>query len=170
MSTPFDETNAAITRWNEATEQLCSFVAGLGAKARFDVVVFHDFAESWRGKLVEAAPRQVEGARGWMRSQGPRGGTQLRRGVEQALHFRPDGEPELERIEADTLVVLCDGATAEGSGWVDAFLKRVNPRIRVVIHAVQIGTGGDGTLEALAKGTGGAFLRIDRRRDPGPDK
>lgn len=170
MSTPFDETNAAITRWNEATEQLCGFVAGLGAKARFDVVVFHDFAESWRGKLVEALPRQVDAAREWLRSQPPRGGTRLRRGVEQALHFRPDGEPELERIDADTLVVLCDGATAEGSGWVDAFLKRVNPRIRIVVHAVQIGTGGDGTLEALAKGTGGEFLRVDRRRDPGPNR
>jgi hypothetical protein len=29
------------------------------------------------------------------------------------------------------------------------------------IHSVQIGSGGDGTLEALAKMSGGQFTRID---------
>ena len=30
-----------------------------------------------------------------------------------------------------------------------------------MFHCVQIGTGGDGTLEKLASGTGGDFVRVD---------
>ena len=32
--------------------------------------------------------------------------------------------------------------------------------LQVAVHAVEIGPGGDGTLEALSRGTGGEFVRV----------
>lgn len=150
------------TRWEKAASELCGFVETLGPRAKFDVVVFHDDADDWRGKLVAADARNLASARTWLLGQKPGGGTRLRSGVELGLAAGPDGEPDATRVEADTVIVLCDGATAEGSGWVAPWLRRVNPRLRVVFHTVQIGEGGDGTLEALAKETGGQFVRITR--------
>ena len=167
MQSVFDPTTESPekrvpTRWEKASSELCGFVETLGERARFDVVVFHDYAEAWREKLVAANARNLAAARGWLLGQKPNGGTCLRRGLDLGLAAGPDGMPDPEQVEADTVIVLCDGATAEGSGWVDAWLKRVQPRLRLVVHAVQIGEGGDGTLEALSRGSGGQFVRITR--------
>ncbi len=44
---------------------------------------------------------------------------------------------------------------------VEPLLARVGAEACVVFHCVQIGAGGDGTLEALARLTGGEYLRVD---------
>jgi len=147
------------TRWDEAAAQLEAFVEAIGEKARFNIVLFHDHAEIWRPKLVEATALNRRAAGEWLR-QVPKGGTQLRAGVDLALALRPDGSLDLARLECDTVIVLCDGATAEGPAWVGPFLERVHPLARVAFHAVQIGAAGDGTLERLAKGTGGSFVHV----------
>lgn len=84
----------------------------------------------------------------------------LQSAVMRALKIGPDGLPDLAVLEADTVIVLCDGETAEGPGWVEPFLEIANQRARVIFHCVKIGAGGDGTLEKLAKGTGGDFVRV----------
>jgi len=150
------------SRWQEATQQLVEFARSLGERAKFNVVVFHDFGDPWKSKLVTAKESNLAAVRQWLTAQRPQGGTQLRAGIELGLEIGPDGEPDLAELEADTLIVLCDGATVEGPGWVQPFLARVNPRLRVVFHCVQIGEGGDGTLERLAAGTGGQFVRVTR--------
>jgi hypothetical protein len=96
----------------------------------------------------------------WAIERIPAGGTQLRPAIEEAFELRRDGSVDLEQLEADTVVVLCDGATEEGPRWVAPLLARVNERACVVFHCVQIGPGGDGTLEALAAETGGDFVRV----------
>jgi hypothetical protein len=152
------------SRWDTAVQQLLKFVSELPKGARFDVVVFHDFAESWRGELVPADEGSLHAVRLWL-EQKPRGGTQLRAGVERAFGigtgFGPNRTQEPGREQADTVIVLCDGATAEGPSWVQGFLSRVNTQARVIFHAVQIGAEGDGTLERLAQGSGGEFVHID---------
>ncbi|MBI5363615.1 MAG: VWA domain-containing protein [Planctomycetes bacterium] len=152
----------AATRWEKAATELCGFVEALGPRARFDVVVFHDSADVWKKKLVAADERNLAAARQWLAGQRPLGGTRLRAGIELGLEAAPDGAVAPERVDADTVIVLCDGATAEGDGWVGPRLRRVNPRLRVVFHCVQIGEGGDGTLETLARESGGEFVRITR--------
>ncbi len=148
------------SRWDAAVEQLCGFVAALPKGSRFDVVVFHDFAEIWRDDLVRADEDALHAVRLWL-EQKPRGGTQLRAGVERVFGLGPNRTVDLTRIDADTVIVLCDGATNEGPGWVPGFLSRVNARARILFHAVQIGIEGDGTLERLAQGSGGEFVHID---------
>jgi hypothetical protein len=148
------------SRWDAAVEQLCQFVAALPKGARFDVVVFHDAAEAWKGELVPADEAGRRAVRLWL-DQKPRGGTNLRAGVERAFGVGENRTLELGRINPDTVIVLCDGVTNEGPGWVDGFLSRVNARTRVVFHAVQIGAEGDGTLERLAQGSRGEFVHID---------
>ena len=168
MASPFDPAKTQApntrvrTRWQEATEQLLDFARALGERARLGIVLFHANADPWRAHLVPANERNLAAARSWLVGQKPDGGTELRRGIEEGLHVAPDGSFDLEAIEADTVIVLCDGATAEGPAWVPAFLERVNAGLRVVFHCVQIGEGGDGTLEELAKGSGGEFVRIVR--------
>ena len=163
MAEPFEALGTQArgrTRWKEATEQISAFVEALDDRARFGVVLFHDYAEVWRPRLATANERELRAARDWL-DQRPNGGTQLRSGVERALAIRDDGTVDLEVLECDTVIVLCDGATAEGPGWVRPFLERVQPLARVVFHCVQIGAGGDGTLEQLASLTGGSFVRVE---------
>lgn len=149
------------TRWEESVEQLMGFVDAIGEKARFGVVIFHDFPEEWKPKLEPATPENKKDARAWLAANHPNGGTQLQGGVLRALHIGPDGMPDLALLEADTVIVLCDGETAEGPDWVEGFLRRANLRARVVFHCVQVGAEGDGTLQKLASGSGGDFVRVD---------
>ncbi len=71
-----------------------------------------------------------------------------------------DGGANGKNAPADTIVILCDGATQEGSGWVHPFLDRVLPLYPVVFHTVHLGPTGDGALATLAKVSGGEFLRV----------
>lgn len=149
------------TRWEESVEQLMGFVDAIGEKARFGIVLFHDFPEEWKPRLEPATAENKKNARAWLAANHPNGGTQLQGGVMRALHVGPDGMPDLALIEADTVIVLCDGETAEGPDWVEGFLRRANLRARIVFHCVQVGAEGDGTLQKLASGSGGDFVRVD---------
>lgn len=148
-------------RWAEAQEQLFAFLAAIGPTARFDLVLFHSIPEVWQGELVPADASHLKDLREWLRFQVPNGGTQLRPAIEAALHVGPDGHADLSKLEADTVIVLCDGGTEEGVAWVRPFLDANLPSTRVVFHGVQIGQGGDECLERLAKGSRGDFVRID---------
>jgi len=90
----------------------------------------------------------------------PGGGTNPRLAIERALLMDERGQPDLDALEADTVIVLCDGATDGGRSWVKPFLDRVLPLYPVRFHSVLIGTEGDGTLKALAEQSGGRFRRV----------
>jgi Mg-chelatase subunit ChlD len=149
------------SRWEEAVEELMGFVDAIGPRARFSVILFHDYAEEWRPTLLDASPENKKSARAWLAGNKPTGGTELKNAIARAMRLSPDGQPDMAVLEADTVIVLCDGATAEGPGWVEPFLRDANLRARIVFHCVQIGAGGDGTLEKLAAGSGGEFIRVD---------
>lgn len=152
---------APASRYEEAVEQLTAFLGALGERTRFGIVLFSSGTSAWNLDLAPATGGNVARARSWLLSQGPRGGTHLREGVERALGVDSRGRLDLDRLEADTVIVLCDGGTAEGPGWVEPFLRASARRSRIRFHGIQIGTGGDGTLEALARGTGGDYLVVD---------
>ncbi len=148
-------------RWDEAVKQLLDFVEAIGEESRFDVVLFHDFGQAWKdGVLVPADAANREKLREWLGVQIPNGGTALRMGVETALHIDPRAGLQVQKVEADTIVLLCDGDTNEGSAWVAQFLKETNTVARIVFYGVQIGGTGDGTLQALSEGSGGEFVQI----------
>jgi hypothetical protein len=166
MNEPFGagttgRTGVAHRRWDEASSQLVAFVESMGPKGRFDVVIFHDIAEPWKGNLVPANPENVRGVKEWLRLQHPNGGTRLRAGIDAALHIGGDGEVDMSKLEADTVIVLCDGETGEGAGWVEGFLEKIEPTTRVVFHGVQVGSQGDETMIKLARGSRGDFVKID---------
>ena len=78
------------------------------------------------------------------------------------MGLRTDGSLDLDRLQADTVIVLCDGFKTGGSAWILPILRTVNSRSRLVIHSVLIGGQSDGSLELLAEETGGDFVRIDK--------
>jgi hypothetical protein len=147
-------------RLDEAAEQMAGLLGQLGESARFSVVLFSDGTRSWRQRLEPATQENVRSATNWVRSGEAKGGTHLRAGILDAMHVDRHGEVDLQELEADTIVVLCDGETAEGPHWVEPFLRSTNDDARVIFFAVQIGGAGDGTLERLCEETGGAFLRV----------
>jgi len=65
-----------------------------------------------------------------------------------------------DTLEADTVIVLCDGETAEGPTWVGSFIRIHNDLARVRLHAVQLGGRSDGTLETLCEHTSGDYVEI----------
>jgi hypothetical protein len=149
------------SRWEAAVSELGHFLDAIGPKAKFGVAFFCDHTEEWRPTLSPAEDEDKKAVMAWLTGQRPGGGTMLEGAIRRALRIEPDGMPDLAVLEADTVIVLCDGETAEGPGWVDPFLASANQRARVVFHCVKIGAGGDGTLEKLAQGTGGDFVRVD---------
>jgi hypothetical protein len=158
MEAPFGALDHS--RHEEAVEQLCALLEALGPQARFRVILFSSGLRISGPRLEAATAAQIASTRAWMLYRGPEGGTELEPAVREALHLDARGRPDLEALEADTVVVLCDGETAEGPGWVRALLEGPNQEAALVFHCVQIGGGGDGTLEALAQGSGGSFLVV----------
>lgn len=161
MTQPFGDRTNKTSRWEEALDQMEQYLLRVGPTAEFNLVLFSDGAMTWRRTLQPANKSNLTAARAWAERRPPEGGTHLRTGVENALRLRHDGSVDLSRLDADTLVVLCDGRTDEGTAWVAPTMRRVNPKARVVIHGVQIGDGGDDTLRLLASITGGRFVEVD---------
>lgn len=148
------------TRHEEALAQLLAFLRQSGPTTRFSVALFGDKGVAWRSRLAPASDSNLELVRRWVREKEPDGETLLFEGLRAGLDLDARGRLALERCEADTVIVLCDGATTEGPGWVARWLAEENEKAQLVFHCVQIGTEGNGTLEALAEGTGGEFLRV----------
>lgn len=149
------------SRYQEAIDQLFRFLEQSGQETRFGLVLFHDRASRWRNRLSPATPTTLGQARRWLEGKTPAGATHLREGLRKALDAGRDGALEVEKIEADTIVILCDGATAEGPVWVRPWLAKVNGEAMMTYHCALIGSGGDGTLEALAEGSEGDFVRVE---------
>lgn len=147
-------------RFEEAVDQMMRFLQAAGPMTRFNVILFSDEPLRSSPHLVRATARNLTRARSSLLERIPEGGTNLRPAVELAFRLDSDGNVDPTRLEADTIVILCDGETAEGRGWVKPLLDRVQGVARVRIHCVLVGVKGDGTLEDLAEGTGGDFLRI----------
>jgi len=164
---------ASTRRWDEAQRQLHNFLRDAPKGMKFNVVLFHSYAESFREELVPANAEQFEALRAWLGIQAPGGGTMLRAGLDRALRLEAHGDhrlplgsspPPPPLPEFDTVVLLCDGGTSEGGTWVPHFLSHVAPRLRVVIHGVQVGGQSDGVLEALARGTKGGYVQVGSSR------
>jgi hypothetical protein len=146
------------TRYQEALGQLEGYLAKAGPETRFGITLFDGRTRTWREELQWASPENLKAALDWMRSQPPDGATLLHQGVHEVMHIGSDGVLRLERLSVDTVVVLCDGQTSAGPSWVVPFLERYNEVARVVFHGVLLSTVGDGTLEALAEGSGGQLV------------
>ncbi len=157
MDSPWGTTGR--TRYAEAVDQLVRFLQAAGEETKFNVVLFSSEPLLSSRELQSATPARIGAARRSLLARAVDGGTQLRPAIELALAVGRDGRPDLDALEADTVIVLCDGATAEGPSWVEPFLERVNAEARVVFHCVLLGTAGDGTLETLAERTGGDLVR-----------
>ncbi len=151
----------ATSRYARALSEMERFLRELGPGARFRVVLFSSKLEVWKQELVPATPAAIGEALHWAGYHKPDGGTELRPAIEHVLRLDRQGEPVLARLEEDTVIVLCDGATAEGPRWVEPLLERVGPATCVAFHCVMIGRGGDGALQALAELSGGACVESD---------
>ena len=148
------------TRLREAVTQMSRCLEQLGPKTRFSVVLFSDGARRWRMELQSATAANISAAGRWVLDVGPGGGTNLRPGIERAMRLKK-GQVDLDALEADTVIVLCDGETAEGAAWVRPFLRRHNDEARVLFHAVRIGGRDDGSLRSLCEESGGDFVQVD---------
>jgi hypothetical protein len=149
------------SRHEEALTQLLVLLRELGPSARFGVILFSDETQRWHSKLVPASQGNMVAVTEWIRSLPPNGGTFLRPAIAEALELRPGNVVELEKLEADTVIVLCDGATGEGPGWVEPLLTAVNETACVRFDCVQIGGGGDGTLQLLSRASGGDYVEVN---------
>lgn len=148
------------TRFEEAVDQLVRFLQAAPKDTRFNVILFNQAPLASSVSLVEASADNLARARESLLARTPGGGTNPRLAIERALLLDAAGQPDLDALEADTVIVLCDGATDEGSAWVKPFLDRVLPLYPIRFHSVLIGSEGDGTLRALAEQSGGRYRRV----------
>ena len=150
-------------RFDEALEQLFRFLEESGEETRFGLVVFNHEAGRWRTKLAPATGANLAAARSWLgqRRHRPDGGTALAEGVREAVLAGRDFELDLGRLEADTVVVLCDGESTGGRAWLRPLLRQATGPAQLIFHCVRIGRAGDGVLEALADESGGDFVAVD---------
>ncbi len=148
-------------RYTEAVEQMTRFLQASGPATRFNVILFSDSVERSSVELVPATAKNLSRARHSLLARGPNGGTSLRPAVNMALGLGSGNELDFDQVMADTVVVLCDGQTGSGPGWVAPLIEEVGEATQVVFECVLIGSNGDGTLKALAQQTGGEYLRVD---------
>lgn len=146
------------TRYAEAVAELLEFLRTLGPRTRFDVVVFSDRHASFSGVLVPANPERLDDLGRWLARQEIGGGTRLEPAVREVLHIQRDGKVDLKALQADTVIVLCDGETHEGPGWIAPLIRPLRELTQVRFHGVQIGGARDGALEQLAEQTGGRLV------------
>jgi hypothetical protein len=158
MKTDF---STSRSRYGEACIQMLTFLRTLGPRARFNVVLFSNETDVWKPSLQPATEGNLGAVERWLRYQQPRGGTFLRPAIEHVFELDSRGRPDLARLEADSVVVLCDGATSEGPVWIARLLERVNDDACLAFHGVRIGPRGDGALELLAELSGGEFVEVD---------
>jgi len=148
------------SRYGEAVAQMLTFLRTLGPTARFSVLLFSSDLEEWKSSLQPASDSSLAAVERWLRYRSPHGGTFLEPAIERVLRLDDRGRPDLGRLEADSVIVLCDGATAEGPDWIPALIERTGDDTCVAFHGVQVGPGGDGALELLAQLSGGDFVQV----------
>jgi hypothetical protein len=158
MAEPFGTKRS--TRYEEAVRQMLGLLRSMGASTRFQVVLFNSSTKVWSQEMRPATEDNLVRVEQWLDAKHPDGGTALRPAIESAMALRRDGSIRLDELEADTVIVLCDGQTEEGMGWVAPYLERYNAEASLVFHCVAIGSGGDGSLEQLAACTGGEMIII----------
>ena len=143
------------SRYVEAIEQMTRFLQAGGKEMRFNIILFSSEPLRSSPQLVRATAGTLMRARESMLMRSPDGGTRLRSAIELALRLDGSGDVDPERLEADTIIVLCDGETEEGPSWVRPLLARIQAAAQVKFHCVLIGSKGDGALETLASETAG---------------
>ena len=147
------------TRYVEAIEQLLRYLQAAGPDTLYNVVLFDSNALLSTPHLVPATPENLELTRKSLLRRSPDGSTNLYAGIRKAFLEDGKGRIDVSRIEADTVVVLCDGVTDAGPAWIDPFLDRWADEARIVFHCVFLGDRSDGALERLARRTGGDFIQ-----------
>ncbi len=157
MESPFGTTGH--TAYEEAVDQLLTYLERMGPETWFQVVVFNSRAETVF-KLSQADEETLASLRWTMENRSPGGGTQLGLGVEEALKRNKVEEGRRKGRTTDTFVVLCDGATVEGADWAKALVGRPDFPKSLRFYSVQIGSAQSPAMRALAELTGGKFVRI----------
>lgn len=147
-------------RYEEAIEQMTRFIQASGEDTRFNVILFSGSPVRSSAELVQADTETLELARASLLDRIPDGATNLRPAIQLALQLDSDGDVDIEKLQADTIIVLCDGETTDGPGWVKPLVERVSADARVVFHCVHLGSRDDGTLKLLADETGGEYVKI----------
>lgn len=148
------------SRYAAAVEALVYTLRDLGPDAQFQVVLFSTEAERFRPELTRATPANLERLEEWATGRGVGGGTDLRAGFEAAFPGLESGALAPTDIPYDSVYVLCDGETGSPA-WVAPWLLEHNVQARLTFHCVNLGGTPAGALEALAAGSGGAFVRHD---------
>ena len=145
------------SRYKDAIERLLYTLRDLGPGTKFGVVLFANGGRSFSDELSQADEPTLKALELWALEQVPDGGTNLHSGLSAAFPGLEHGATLPSAIPYDTVVVLCDGET-ESANWVAPWLARYNQVARLVFHCVNLGGRPGGVLEALASGSGGAFI------------
>ncbi len=154
-----NSTDLDHSRFESAARQLLESLTASSPETRFHVVLFSGRAQVWRDKSTQADKRGLEAARDWLNHQHPNGGTHLAMGFEALLDLGT-GLDDQGRLAFDTVIVLCDGQTVEGSAWARRWLDRYGHPAGLKIHAVQIGGARAHALRTLTEETGGTMIEL----------
>jgi len=147
------------SRYQAAVDQLLGFLREAGPRTRFGVTLFNHSTRTWRQRLSVADERSIETLAAWLASREPDGGTVLETGLVAATGVSLEGDWKPEQLEADTVVILCDGETREDAGWAEKWLDATNGTAQLIYHAIQLGNQRGTALETLVLRTGGDFVR-----------
>ncbi|MDF1836722.1 MAG: VWA domain-containing protein [Planctomycetota bacterium] len=147
------------TYYEEAVRQLVAYLDNMGDGTYFRVVLFSSDAKEMVS-LQKVEEGTTDSVRSTMLKRKPNGGTALGAGVELALDRNARDEKRNKTGSSDAFIVLCDGATMEGSRWAEDLIASEDFPLGLRFHCVQLGRSPAGAMEALAEGTGGRFVRV----------
>jgi hypothetical protein len=142
------------SRQSIARDELLRTLDSLPEDAAFDLVDFGKSARSWKGELVDAAPRQRREARAHIEGLGLTWGTEVYGGLREA--FR---DPR-----ADTVVFLTDGdpqlSLMQDRPTLERIVRQWNRTRHTRVDCISLG-GDRPWLRRLAEGSGGRYVKVD---------
>ncbi len=145
--------------YEEAVRQMVVYLSSMGEGTYFRVVLFATDAKVMV-PLQKVERGTLDAVKKTMLRRAPDGGTALGAGIELALKHNAADERKAREGASDAFIVLCDGLTREGANWAHNLIARDDFPLGLRFHCVQLGGEPAAAMEALAKGTGGRFVRV----------
>lgn len=151
-SSPGGKTEKEGTRIERAKLELSELIKKLPSNTAFNVMAFETETKTWKKALVLRSQGNIASALGFTKGLKASGGTSAKKVLTEALK---------DNVSADTIYFLTDGAPSDGSPKeITDSVERLNRFMRIRVHTIGFGGGGQAFLSPLAKENVGKYQEI----------
>ena len=141
------------TRMERAKQELTLLLSKIPPYTGFNLIEFNSKIRPWKKSMQPWSRRNITDAVKFTKALNPGGGTSAKQALTEALE---------NNLTADTIYFLTDGAPTDGTPKdILQDIELLNRFLRVRIHTIGFGAGGQTLLKPLAEQNNGKYQLID---------